>query len=503
MRAMAMIGNSYMLAPMKPLNAVRFAAYLGLSVLALASCTESTGGTPTGAAGTSGGAGTTGAAGSGAAGTTGAAGTGAAGTTGAAGNATGAAGTGAAGTGAAGTGAAGTGAAGTGAAGTGAAGTGAAGTGAAGTGAAGTGAAGTGAAGTGAAGTGAAGAGGIEQIDFTTPAMSAGCGKAPNTAGPTLPPYNGMTFYKREATFTGKGGAQKQAEYLIALPANYQMGTPYKLAFVMGGYTRNAIDCIYGDCWGFARQGYMAGAIVVSMTQTHTGAIHPPQTGDPNNAPVKTGWELSNELEDNLAFFKQAKTDIQNAYCVDTKHVFAAGGSSGADMAMYLGCWMGDELRGVASVGGCMPNTIAPVAGTSPMAAPARGQENVNNVCLKTMDFKVCKGNVAVLMVHGFKDIHIAWADGRLTQAAWVPKNGCGAGPTTPMSLDALHTTIMNGGANKISCVDAPSCAADYPVRWCEHSDGGYDGSTHGWPAGNVGTDGAGKYIWDFFKSLK
>jgi poly(3-hydroxybutyrate) depolymerase len=365
---------------------------------------------------------------------------------------------------------------------------------------------------TGTAGTG----GGIEVVDLTTPGMSMGCGKAPDLTGTTLPPYNGMTFYKRAATFQGKGGTTKMAEYLIALPANYAMGTPYKLAFMMGGYTRDAIDCIYGDCWGFANQGHQAGAIVVSMTQTNPGALHPPQTGDPNNAPVKTGWELSNELEDNMAFFKQAKADIMASYCVDTKRVFVAGGSSGADMALILGCQLGNELRGVASVGGCMANTIAPAPGTSPMPAPARGQENYANICLKSVDFSSCKGNVAVIMVHGFEDPHIPWADARTTRdKGWAPKNGCLA--TTTPDIDMVHTTITAGTVivpppgmwntprvpNKIMCSDANGCASDYPVRWCEHSDPGYDNSTHGWPAGNTGTDGAGKYIWDFWKSLK
>jgi poly(3-hydroxybutyrate) depolymerase len=340
--------------------------------------------------------------------------------------------------------------------------------------------------------------------------MSPGCGVAPDLTGDKLPPYNGMTFYKRAATFTGAGGVSKQAEYLIALPANYSMSTPAKLAFEMGGYTRDAIDCIYGDCWGFANQGHAAGAIVVSLTQTNPGALHPPQTADANNAPVKTGWELTNELTDNLAFFKAALADIESKYCVDTKHVFVAGGSSGGDMAQYLGCWMGDQLRGVASVGGCMANTSAPVAGkaatntatSAPYPAPARGQENPMNICLHTMDFGVCKGNVAVIMVHGYKDPHIPWAEARLTRDAWVPKNACGSGPTTPMTLDAIHASLMSGGP-RIICADAPSCNTDYPVRWCEHNEGGYDGSTHGWPDNGVGTDGAGKYIWDFWKSLK
>jgi poly(3-hydroxybutyrate) depolymerase len=312
-----------------------------------------------------------------------------------------------------------------------------------------------------------------------------------------------MTIVKKAATFTAKDGSQKQGEYIIALPNNYNMSTPYKLGIGMGGYTRNATDCLYGDCWGFASAGHKANAVIVIITQFNPGALHPPQTGDPNNPPVTTGWDASNELENNLALFKAVKADVLATTCVDTKHVFAGGGSSGGIFSQYLGCWLGDELRGIASVGGCMGNTIAPVAGTSPLPPYARGQEGPTNVCLKQMDFKVCKGNVAVVMVHGFKDSHVPWADGRLTRDAWVPKNACGAGATTPMSLDATHTMI-SAAANKISCVDAPTCATDYPVRWCEHSEGGYDGTTHGWPSNLIGnSDGAGKYIWDFWASLK
>ena len=334
------------------------------------------------------------------------------------------------------------------------------------------------------------------------------------------PNVNGVSFSftKQHSTFMGKDGMSHQGEYLVALPANYNNMTPNKLAFGMGGYTRDALDCMYGDCWGLTAEGHTDGAIMVMLTQFNTGALHPPQTADANNAPVKTGWELTNELDNNMAFFKAAKADILANYCVDTKRVFAAGGSSGGDMALYLGCQMGDELRGVASVGGCMPNTEAPAAGTSPMAAPARGQENPDNICLKTVDFSQCKGSVAVIMVHGFEDPHIPWADARITHdKGWMPKNGCMT--TNTPDLDMLHTTITAGTAvvapdlwnmtikiqvpNKIMCSDADGCAKDYPVRWCEHSDPGYDNSTHGWPADNTyKPTGAGHYIWEFWKGL-
>jgi hypothetical protein len=363
------------------------------------------------------------------------------------------------------------------------------------------------------------GTGGIENIDLT-PTPSMGCGKMPPTTdmGTTggTPTVNGVSFAftKQHATFMGKDGMSHQAEYLLVLPANYSNMTPYKLAFGMGGYTRDALDCMYGDCWGLTAEGHSNNAIVAIMTQYNTGALHPGQTGA--TPIVTTGWELSNELDNDIAFFQAAKTDILNSLCVDTKRIFVAGGSSGGDMAHILGCRFGDQLRGIASVGGCMANTIAPAPGTSPMAAPARGQENYANICLKTVDFSSCKGNVAVIMVHGFEDPHIPWADARVTHdKGWMPKNGCQA--MNMPDLDMIHTTITAGTVIvpppamwnipkvpfKIMCGDAVGCAKDYPVRWCEHSDPGYDNSTHGWPADvTYKPTGAGHYIWEFWKTL-
>ncbi|MDB4980574.1 MAG: hypothetical protein JWM82_1326, partial [Myxococcales bacterium] len=375
----------------------------------------------------------------------------------------------------------------------------------------------------GATGTAGAGTGGIEAIDLTTPAPSTGCGMAPDTtseAGVLMPTVTGtkMTVYTRSVTFQGAGGASKTGEYYLSLPDNYAMATPSKLAFGMGGFTRSGIDCLYGDCFGYAAEGHKAGAIMVIMTQIHPGTLHtPPNPNDGKTVYVSTGWELGTELDDNIAFFKAVKAEVTSKYCVDTKHVFVAGGSSGGDMAHILGCRLGNELRGIASVGGCMANTGVGAPGTSPVAAPTRGQESYANICLKQVDFSTCPGNVAVLMVHGFEDPHIPWADARITRdKGWAPKNGCKA--TNTPDLETIHTTITAGTVivpppgmwntpkvpNKISCGDADGCAADYPVRWCEHSDPGYDNSTHGWPANNTyNPTGAGKNIWDFWKTLK
>jgi poly(3-hydroxybutyrate) depolymerase len=490
-----------MLRPMSSRNLLR----LGLCA-ALASLGCSSGGS-----GSTGGAGTNG---QGSAGTTGTAGTSSPGTagTGNAGTGSGTAGTsGVAGT----TGNAGsTGAAGS-AGGT-AGGTGTAGTGGGG----GTGTGGAAGSAAGASGTAGKGSGGIEMVDFSTPAPSSGCGQMPDLTGTKSTYTQGgvnMTVYQKAVSFTA-GGTALMGEYYISLPDNYAMATPYKISYGMGGFTRSGIDCLYGDCWGLGAEGHKSGAITVFMTQIHPGPLHtPPNPNDGKTVYVSTGWELGDELTNNLAFFKAVTTEVNSKYCVDMKHVFVAGGSSGGDMAQYLGCWMGDQLRGIASVGGCMPNTIAPAAGTSPQPTPPRGTEDPANICLKTLDFSQCKGNVAVIMVHGFEDPHILWSDARNTHdTGWMPKNGCGT--TNTPDLTTIHTDITAGTVivlppgmwntpkvpYKIMCGDANGCAADYPVRWCEHSDPGYDNSTHGWPANQTESPfGAGTDIWAFWNSLK
>ena len=46
-----------------------------------------------------------------------------------------------------------------------------------------------------------------------------------------------------------------------------------------------------------------------------------------------------------------------------------------------------------------------------------------------------------VIMVHGFEDPHIPWADARITRdKGWAPKNGCKA--TSTPDLEGIHTTI-------------------------------------------------------------
>jgi hypothetical protein len=430
------------------MRAMKLAAHvigLGLCVGLALGCAPG-GGDSSGSAGTTGAAGTSGAAGTGAAGTS-APSTGSAGTTGAAG--TGTAGTGASGTGAAGTGT------------NGGAGT----TGGGGT----TGSAGT----TGAAGTGAG-------VDLSKK-PSAGCSMAHDPKVGMTTTVNGQNTVYTRYNLTIQG---KATTYIVTLPPTYKNDAtkPYPLAMAFAPRTRSEMDCMYGDCAGIQTEGN-ATSIIVFMKQ------------------IGLGWELIGEREINLELFKKIKADVEATYCVDTNRVYTVGLSSGADMSMYVGCWMGDQLRSVASVSGCMPNTPAPAAGSSPQAAPAVGQENPSNICLKTLDMSGCKGKPAVFMMHGELDgvvtnanpegRWIPFADAKLTRDAWLGHNGCAA--TSKPNNYSFPAGQFNG---PIACQTYDGCGPS-PVEWCQHKIVGFDGnSTHGWPGG------AGKVVWDFWKSL-
>jgi hypothetical protein len=75
----------------------------------------------------------------------------------------------------------------------------------------------------------------------------------------------------------------------------------------------------------------------------------------------------------------------------------------------------------------------------------------------------------------------------------FLAPNGCSA-DTTP-SIDEVHASA-EATAESHGCAVYQGCDAGLRVTWCEHSEGGYDGSTHGWPLFG------GQQIWDFVSAL-
>jgi hypothetical protein len=106
-------------------------------------------------------------------------------------------------------------------------------------------------------------------------------------------------------------------------------------------------------------------------------------------------------------------------------------------------------------------------------------------------------GRVAALVIHGVDDPHVPFGLGEEARDYYAAQNGCSS-ETLP-SMSSMHDmvrTARDGGSETFGCVDYQGCDEGLPVRWCEHSEGGYDGSTHGWPA--VG----GTLTWEFVNTL-
>ena len=144
--------------------------------------------------------------------------------------------------------------------------------------------------------------------------------------------------------------------------------------------------------------------------------------------------------------------------------MFAGGTSSGAHFVNVLGCRFGDRLAAVAPVAGYLPESTG------------------------------CVGTPAALVIHGVDD---GLENGATARDFYVERNGCSA--TTQPPLADVHQDIREKRDAEPS-IEEHACAVydgcSTPVHWCEHSFGGYDGSTHGWPPTG------GQLIWDFVLSL-
>jgi poly(3-hydroxybutyrate) depolymerase len=280
------------------------------------------------------------------------------------------------------------------------------------------------------------GCGGDDATKAEPKPAASGCGKAATTGERTLP----------IAGFEGR--------YYVSLPADYDSSTRYPLGFAFHGDGRSHFDCRDPDCYGFE-----------SVLGPHAVRVYMQSLRDPPDA-VEGGWD--DARDDNVAFFDAVLEATQAELCIDDQRVFVAGTSSGAIFANVLGCRRGDRLL-----------AVAPVAGSTP----------------ETDD---CVGTPAALVVHGVDDPHVAFEKGQAARDFYAERNGCSS--SSEPSLATVHDDIRakrdaEPTVEATACADYGDCSAA-PVRWCEHSYGGYDDSTHGWPPD------AGQLIWDFVQGL-
>ncbi len=263
---------------------------------------------------------------------------------------------------------------------------------------------------------------------------SAGC----NT-GNANPAVGGQTL----TTTSGQLG-----RYLITVPRPYDPATPYPLSFVFHGANNDEIACRGGgNCTGVAA-ALEPESIVVYMKS------------------FGTSWTDA-ERDQNVAYFDDLLAHAKANYCVDERRVFALGTSSGAHFSNILGCRRGDDLLGIV---------------------PGAGER---------LEKTGCVGRFAALVLHGIDDTSVRPEFGAEARDAYALQNGCSGEPVpTIESVHAEVRTARDAELASYGCVDYQGCRAGLPVRWCEHSEGGYDGSTHGWPV--VG----GSLAWEFLGAL-
>ena len=240
-------------------------------------------------------------------------------------------------------------------------------------------------------------------------------------------------------TFTSGGRA---VPYIVSLPPDYDPNKAYPMGFALHGFGRNHEDCRRSDCPNV--QTVMGGKAILIFLKS-----------------VGAGWETDTRAQ-NLQAFGEILPALKKEYCVDENRVFVAGTSSGAAFTNILGCKFGDQLRVV-----------------SPVAGPA---DNV-----------ACKGNPAAIVIHGISD---GVTRGENARNLYAQRNGCTM--TTVPPLAEVRMKIMaarTAARGEIACAEYQGCAKA-PVKWCEHSFGGYDNSTHGWPPPGA------QLIWDFLAAL-
>ncbi len=264
------------------------------------------------------------------------------------------------------------------------------------------------------------------------------------TTGPAMPMGSAGCGLTPEAGSLEMEVQGQMGQYIVSLPAGYDPTKPYPLGFGFHGRNRTGPNCHDGDCAGF--QSVMEDeAILVYMTSLGG-----------------TGWEGDGEREINVEFFEKVLDDVVASGCVDESRVFVAGTSSGAHFVNVLGCRFGDRLLAIAPVAGYLPETE-------------------------------CVGEVAALVIHGFKDPHVPLKEGEKARDFWRARNGCSE--TTTPAISEVHAAA-EATPESHSCAVYDGCQPGLPVVWCEHSEGGYDDSTHGWPLFG------GQQIWDFVQSL-
>ncbi len=279
---------------------------------------------------------------------------------------------------------------------------------------------------------------------------------------PGQPDFEGLVAEVRACVvqppiFTGLQTLQSQGQersYYVQLPEDYgrvpQTAPEFPVVAAQTADTRKPLlIAFHGTGGSFERWVGPNAYDLVDVVGDDAIMVFPNALPDANGSPQ---WSYAVDFD----FFEDLMADLDaRGVEYNPNKIFITGHSSGGGFAHEIGCRYGDIVRAIA------PSAGALISGT-------------------------CVGGVAVLMSQGVNDSLVDVNIARATRDFWAKYN----------SRDPATSSAGTVAPCVVQDTVAPG-SADYPVVWCEHTEGSLsDFSGHAW------SSFASEAIWDFFSGL-
>ncbi|KAK0710510.1 hypothetical protein B0T21DRAFT_427790 [Apiosordaria backusii] len=267
---------------------------------------------------------------------------------------------------------------------------------------------------------------------------SSGCNKAPALVTPS------STTTPLRITSNNK-----QREFFVRLPPNYNSAVPHRLIFTLHALGGTAQQVIAGQ------GGYLP---YYGLPPLANSSDVPTVFVVPNG--LNNGWQ--NQNGEDVTFLRNVLTTVEGDLCIDQDLRFSTGFSYGGAMSYSLACSLGKEIRAVAVLSG------------NPQISGCSGGTEA----------------VAYYGQHGTGDNVLPLAQARQMRDRFLKNNGCAsqAEPAVPAS----------GSQGKVKTVYT-GCQTDKPVTFVVF-DGGHVPTPREPGQGETFTHGE---TWEFFGQFK
>jgi hypothetical protein len=274
---------------------------------------------------------------------------------------------------------------------------------------------------------------------------SAGCGKA--------------TTLKGEQRLSITVGTQTR-EYIIRLPDDYEVNTPYKLHFsihCLGGTAKGVADASgyeYYGIWKYANPSGQKGTTIFCSPEGLKSTI---------GGGSSLGWDNKNGVD--VQFIRALIQKFENELCIDQSRIFSEGFSMGGSMSYALACAMPDTFKAI-----CMHS-----------GGPMSGCDQSH------------RGPVSMFITHGTSDPACPYPD----QAGWPQLKDLAARDScATLDIPSVCKPTDQSGANP-ACASFTGCKTGFFCRACIFV-GGHDYMAGG-GASKTWIDDS---TWSYFKQF-